>query len=112
MQRDMFYCIQRCSFIAYKDTAFYLKQLKYYCKYSFLSKRCALQVGRWPPCHVLPKKTNTDSRLLLNLKKKRIIGDKIALLYLFYLCSFPNLGGRGTEATVLLLIIKPQPIII
>ena len=61
-----------------------------------------IQVGRWPPRHVLPKKTNTDSRLLLNLKKKRIIGDKIALLYLFYLCSFPNLGGRGTEATVLL----------
>ena len=25
------------------------------------------------------------------------------LFYLFYLCSFTNLGGRGTETTVLLL---------
>ena len=55
---------------------------------------------------------DTMTELYTHLKKKRIIGDKIALLYLFYLCSFPNLGGRGAEATVLLLIIKPQPIII
>ena len=30
------------------------------------------------------------------------------LSYLFYLCSFSNLGGRGTEGTVLLWIIRVQ----
>ena len=44
----------------------------------------------------------TMTELYAHLKKKRIIGEKIALFYLFYLCSFSNLGGRGAEATVLL----------
>ena len=73
----LFCCLllSKVLFGSYNIVAFFTNLIIYYSEYLFYLNGCSLQVGRWPPCPVLPTLGIGNKYMRLSIKKRWVLED-------------------------------------